>query len=72
VRGPLVLMRVLDGSPGAAPPLTRRTLLSAEQESSGATHWRVDAEGGSITLRPFMDIGPENYRLYQDVLPGGR
>ncbi|MGD0502563.1 MAG: beta-L-arabinofuranosidase domain-containing protein [Steroidobacteraceae bacterium] len=72
VQGPLVLMRVLDGSGREAAALTRRNLLSAERKSSGATDWQLNAQAGTVTLRSFMDIGQENYRVYQYVQPGGR
>lgn len=77
LHGPLALMRVLDGprhgSPaltGAeSPVLTRRELESAERRSDNLTDWQIHARGSMVTLRPFMQIGEENYRLYQDVSP---
>jgi hypothetical protein len=33
------------------------------------TDWQLAAHGSTVTLRSFMDIGKESYRLYQDVLP---
>jgi DUF1680 family protein len=77
LHGPLVLMRVLDGSGPESPALTgrespaltRRDLKSAERRSAGTTDWQLHSQGGTVTLRPFMQIGQENYRLYQDVYP---
>jgi len=69
LQGPLALMQILHASGREAPALTRRDLLSAEQRSTGATDWQIDAFERTVTLRSFMDIGEENYRLYQDVSP---
>jgi hypothetical protein len=72
VQGPLVLMRVLNGCGGEDDALTRHDLLSVQRSSDGATHSLRNAQGGKVTLRAFMDIGQEDYRLYQEVQPVGR
>lgn len=64
--GPLVLMRVLDADP-APPPVTRQNLLAAVRSPDGAHVWQSPTEGGLITLKPFMDLGTENYRVYQRI-----
>jgi DUF1680 family protein len=69
LQGPLALIRVLDGTQLEEAPLTQRELLSAKRKSSGMTDWQLAAHGSTVTLRSFMDIGKESYRLYQDVLP---
>jgi hypothetical protein len=71
LQGPLALMRVLDGTQPEEAALTERDLLSAKRKSSGMTDWQLAAQGSTVTLRSFMDIGKERYRLYQDVLPAG-
>jgi hypothetical protein len=70
LQGPLVLMRVLDGTGREPAALTRHALLTAD--SGGATDWRITSQDRTVTFRSFMDIDRENYRAYQHVLPGGR
>ena len=65
VHGPLVLMRVLDGTAGDEIPLTRRALLATERTPHHPRDRQLNAERRTITFRPFMDIGAESYRLYQ-------
>ena len=60
-------MRVLDGTACDEIPLTRRALLATERNQ--LPDWRLNAEGRTITFRPFMNIESESYRLYQDVTP---
>ncbi len=62
--GPLVLMRMLDGTPA---PLSRATLLSAQRVASAAPTWQIKRDGQIIALRAFPDIGDEPYSTYQDV-----
>ena len=69
VHGPLVLMRVLDGTAGDEIPLTRRALLATERTPHHPCDRQLNAERRTITFRPFMDIGAESYRLYQLVEP---
>ena len=54
--GPLVLFPLN----GSATP-TRADLLAAKR--SGADEWRA----GEVTLKPFMAISDEKYRLYTEV-----
>ena len=65
--GPLVLMPIREA--GAAPALSRQSLLAARRSPDGAPVWQASAAGGMITLKPFVDIGTEDYRVYQQVLP---
>jgi DUF1680 family protein len=69
VHGPLVLMRVLDGTACDETKLTRRALLATERTPRHLRDWQLNAERRTITFRPFMDIGDESYRLYQDLEP---
>jgi DUF1680 family protein len=65
--GPLVLMRLLDDSAGAA--VARASLLSAQRNPRGKHEWRAATDAGSLILKPFLDISGESYSAYQDVLP---
>jgi DUF1680 family protein len=67
--GPLVLMRVLDGSDSATSPVARAALLAAQRHHSGRHEWQVPTEAGSLTLKPFLDIDAEFYSAYQEILP---
>jgi DUF1680 family protein len=69
MHGPLVLMRVLEGTSCDHIGLTRSALLATERTSHQLHDRQLNAEGRRITFRPFMDIGDESYRLYQDVEP---
>jgi DUF1680 family protein len=71
VHGPLVLMRVLDGTARAGSKRSRRALLATERSPYETCNWRLSAERCQVTFRPFMDIADESYRLYQDVEPRG-
>jgi DUF1680 family protein len=66
--GPLVLMRVLDEGSAATSPIARSSLLAAKREYSGKHEWQAKTDGGFRTLKPFLDIGEENYSVYQDVV----
>jgi hypothetical protein len=67
--GPLVLMRVLDGSDSATSPVARATLLGAQRDRSGRHEWQVPTEAGYLTLKPFLDIEAESYSAYQETSP---
>ena len=67
--GPLVLMHVRDQNDSAGPAVTRAGLLAAQREYTGQHEWRARTDAGSRALKPFLDIGAENYSVYQDVLP---
>jgi DUF1680 family protein len=69
LQGPLVLMRVLDGTARDEDPLSRLDLLSATRKSGGMPDWQLTLRSSTVTLRSFLDIGEESYRLYQDILP---
>jgi len=51
-----------------ATPLTRTSLLSARQLSSGSLDWEAATDAGKLAFRPFQAIGEEQYRLYQEVV----
>lgn len=59
--GPLVLFPI--SAPNA--PLRREDLLAAER--TGPREWRMKAGGQAIALKPFMAIGTEHYRLYNEL-----
>ncbi|MHA4869920.1 beta-L-arabinofuranosidase domain-containing protein [Duganella sp. PWIR1] len=59
--GPLVLFPLLP----APAVLHRDQLLQAKRVAPAL--WKIDAEGVVITLKPFMEIGDEAYRLYMRV-----
>jgi len=63
MKGPLALFAVTD------PPsrLTRQQLLSATPVASTSDDWTVDTGSGRLTMRPFMAIMSEKYRLYNRV-----
>jgi DUF1680 family protein len=67
--GPLVLMRILDGGDSAMSPVGRANLLAAQRDRGGRHEWQVRTEAGFVTLKPFLDIGAENYSAYHEVLP---
>jgi hypothetical protein len=67
--GPLVLMRILDGGDSVPPPIERASLLAAQRDSGGRREWQVRTDAGFIALKPFPDIGAENYSAYQELLP---
>jgi DUF1680 family protein len=66
--GPLVLMRILDADP-APPAVTRQSLLAAQRSADGAHIWQASSAGGVITLKPFLDIDAEDYRVYHPLAP---
>ncbi|HUX73265.1 MAG TPA: beta-L-arabinofuranosidase domain-containing protein [Steroidobacteraceae bacterium] len=67
--GPLVLMRILDGDSSANSIVTRTSLLAAQPDRGGKHQWRIQSDGGSVKLKPFPDIGRENYSAYQQLMP---
>jgi DUF1680 family protein len=70
--GPVVLMRMLDAGTGPEAPLTPDELLSARRPTATAHEWHVQTCGTTSSFRPFMDIGDERYRVYQDVAAATR
>jgi hypothetical protein len=66
--GPLVLMRMLDAD-GVAAPVTRASLLAAQRDRDGKHVWQATTAGGTLRLKPFLDIESESYSAYQRVLP---
>ena len=68
VRGPLVLMQVLDEASPAA-PLAREALLCARRPGDSGLEWQVSEGQRKARLRAFPDITNEPYSVYQDVRP---
>jgi DUF1680 family protein len=48
--------------------VSRASLLSANQLSSGSQNWEVQIDTGKVAFKPFQAIKEEQYRLYQEVL----
>ncbi len=67
LRGPLVLMRVIDAAAAAAPAPSRESLLAAARTDASAHEWRIEDGASRIRLRPFIDIRAERYSTYLDV-----
>ncbi len=67
--GPLVLMRMLEAEPQPEAGVTPECLLSARRISATAHDWQTQTPGAVLSFRPFMDIGDDPYRVYQDVAP---
>ena len=67
--GPLVLMALRDGdvAPG---PVTRSTLLSAQQAAPRAHEWIAGSGENALHMKPFLDIQDEGYTTYLKVLEG--
>jgi DUF1680 family protein len=67
--GPLVLMRMLDADAEAEPEAApaARELLSARRPHPTAREWQVQTPRRTLSLRPFMDIETQGYRVYQDI-----
>jgi DUF1680 family protein len=63
--GPLVLMRIVDGTRATA-AITRAGLLAARR--TGGHEWQAQTDAGAVRLKPFPDIAAEHYSLYQEVL----
>jgi hypothetical protein len=63
-----VLMRMLDADVVAA-PVTRASLLAAQRDRDGEHVWQATTAGGTLRLKPFLDIESESYSAYQRVLP---
>jgi DUF1680 family protein len=59
--GPLVLFPIND----AGPPLTREDWLGAQAQTPDT--WVVHATDRTVTLKPFMAITDETYRLYSPL-----
>jgi hypothetical protein len=66
MKGPLALFAVSD----IPPRLTRQQLLGATPVASTSDDWTVESDGGRLTMRPFMAIMSEKYRLYNRVEAG--
>ena len=63
VHGPLALFAV-----GEIPATVRpRELASLTQVAPGSTDWQAKTSSGQLTMRPFMAIHDEHYRLYLNV-----
>jgi DUF1680 family protein len=63
LRGPVALFAVDD----IPPKVTRSQLLAAAAASQSSSHFMVQSDAHSLTLRPFATIGDETYRLYHQV-----
>src|SRR5215467_4739408 len=63
MKGPLALLAVGD----IPARLTRQELLAATPVGSTSDDWTVKTDGGRVTMRPFMAIMSEKYRLYNRV-----
>jgi DUF1680 family protein len=63
VRGPIALFGVGD----MPAKLTRSQLLAATANSQTSQDWTVGSDGHSFTLRSFVALGDEPYRLYHKV-----
>ncbi len=66
VYGPLALFAL--GRPAAS--ISRSALLAATQIASGSSTWKAEKGDRALTLKPFMSIEDEQYRLYHDVSTG--
>jgi DUF1680 family protein len=64
VFGPLVLFAITDTQP-AQPSLTRADLLAAKRLARRT--WQVNTGGAPLKMRPFTDIGDEQYSTYLRV-----
>jgi hypothetical protein len=63
VHGPLALFCV-----GTIPAkVARQELLAVSQIAAGSTDWQTKTDAGILTLRPFVSIQDEHYRLYLNV-----
>jgi hypothetical protein len=60
-------MRML-GEHESAAPITSSELVSAQRTCATSHDWEVPTARATLTLRPFMDIHGEPYRVYQDVV----
>src|SRR6185437_819098 len=60
VRGPLALFAVND----VPANITGKQLLAATKVAQSSHDWSTQTDSGVLTLRPFMEIMSENYRLY--------
>jgi DUF1680 family protein len=66
--GPLVLMQSPEIAVDLETVVTRDTLTSAQRVPGTAFDWQAQASRNALTFRPFMEIGAERYRMYQNVL----
>jgi len=63
MRGPLALFAI-----GVIPSrLSRQQLLAATPVGSNSDDWTVATDSGRLTMRPFLAIMSEKYRLYNRV-----
>jgi uncharacterized protein len=61
MQGPLVLFAVADSQP----TFDRNSLLQAKPTNNAMGDWMAtSASGGSVTMRPFMNIDKESYSTY--------
>jgi len=61
VRGPVVLFAVADSQPSS----DRNALLQAKPVNNFTGDWLArSADGGNVTMRPFMNIDQERYSTY--------
>jgi len=61
VSGPLVLFAIADSQPS----FDRNALLQARAANNSTSDWIAkSADGGEVTMRPFMNIDKENYSTY--------
>jgi DUF1680 family protein len=51
-----------------AAPVSRASLLSARQLSSGSLDWEAPIDKGKLAFKPFQAIAEEQYRLYHEVI----
>lgn len=52
----------------AEAPVTRASLLNAQQLSVGSLDWETTTPTGKMAFKPFQAIQEEEYRLYQEVI----
>jgi hypothetical protein len=52
----------------AGSSIPRANLLVAQRKHSAKHEWQAKTDGGFRTLKPFLDIGGEDYSVYQDVV----
>jgi len=64
--GPLVLMALRDGDAALA-PVTRGTLLAAQQTTARSHQWIAGSGENVLCLKPFLDIGDAGYTTYMKV-----
>ena len=67
IAGPLVLMRLLDADSETDVAINAQELLSAKRAFATARDWQVQTSRATLFFRAFMDIGNDEYRVYQDL-----